>query len=177
MQMKAITDFYDIHTHLGSGDDCIVSLPLGAEVPDEGYYSVGIHPWDTSACTNDDLKKVHHAASLPNVIAIGEAGLDALRGAPLDVQEDIFRDQVRISEEVGKPLIIHAVRTLQRIIELRKELHPTQRWIIHGYRGGPELTRSLLRAGIDLSYGNRYNPESFELTPPDRRFRESDRVQ
>lgn len=174
--MKAITDFTDIHTHTGRGDDCIVSLPKGADVPEDGYYSVGIHPWDTLQCTDEDIRRVERAASLPNVIAIGECGLDALRGAPLDVQERIFRDQVQISEAAGKPLILHAVRTLQRIIELRKALRPRQRWIIHGYRGGPELTRSLLRAGIDLSYGHRYNTESYDLTPPGRRFHETDLV-
>lgn len=172
--VKAITDFADIHTHTRCGEDCIVSLPFGAEVPEKGYYSVGIHPWDSALCTQADLERIARQALLPNVIAIGECGLDALRGGSVDVQERIFRAQVDISESAGKPLIIHAVRTLNRIIELRRELRPAQRWIVHGFRGKPQLAASLLHAGIDLSFGERYNIESYNITPTERRFHETD---
>ena len=40
--------------------------------------------------------------------------------------------------------------------------------------GGPALARQLLDAGIDLSFGRRYNPASLALTPPDRRHFETD---
>lgn len=172
--MKDITEFSNIHTHLQEGEDCIVSLPLGASVPEQGYYSVGLHPWDTERLTEADIRWAESAAVNPRVVAIGESGLDALRGAPLAEQEEIFRRQAALSELLEKPLIIHAVRTLQRLIELRKELRPRQRWIIHGFRGGPQLAASLLRAGFDLSYGHRYNPASYALTPPSRRFHETD---
>lgn len=174
---RTLSDFADIHTHVASGADCVVSLPFGADVPAVGWFSVGIHPWDTGRCTPADIDRVKRQAALENVVAVGECGLDSLRGAPLSVQEEVFREHVRISESAGKPLIIHSVRTLQRIIELRRELRPAQRWIIHGFRGKPQLAKSLLDAGIDLSFGGRYNPESFALTPPERRFRETDAEQ
>ena len=41
---------------------------------------------------------------------------------------------------------------------------------------GGRLPRQLLDAGIDLSFGAQYNPESYNLTPPERRHRESDAV-
>lgn len=174
LKMKPITAFTNIHSHGTPGEDCVVSLPFGAYVPDDGYFSVGVHPWDTGVCSPEDLARIDEQAARENVVAIGECGLDALRGAPLDVQERIFKHHIALSERLGKPLVIHAVRTLQRILELRKELHPRQRWIIHGFRGGKQLALSLLKTGIDLSFGLRYNPESYEATPPERRFHETD---
>jgi len=172
--LKNITEFSDIHSHAGHSENCVVSLSLPEKVPAEGYFSVGIHPWDTERVTKSDIENIRRLAGAENVVAIGECGLDALRGAPLPLQEEIFISQIAISEELGKPMIIHAVRTLQRLIELRRELKPGQRWIIHGFRGKPQLAASLLRAGFDLSYGKKYNPESFAATPAERLFRESD---
>lgn len=171
--MKRLGEFEDVHTHrLDAGEHAIVNLPEGAAVPDFGYYSVGLHPWHTDR--PEMMVWVRTAATHPRVVAIGETGLDALRGAPMEEQERLFRAHVDISESEGKPLIIHAVRTLQRLIELRRELRPAQEWVIHGFRGKPQLAQSLLRAGFSLSYGDKYHAESFSLTPPERRYRESD---
>ncbi len=168
-----LADFEDVHTHnLDAGPRAIINLPESAPVPAEGFYSVGVHPWNSAR--PELMEWVREAALHPRVVAIGETGLDALRGAPLEVQEQLFRQHVLLSERVRKPLIIHAVRTLQRLIELRRELRPSQPWVIHGFRGKPQLAQSLLRAGFSLSYGEKYNPESFALTPADRRYRETD---
>lgn len=173
--MKNICDFKDIHTHnLKAGPDAIINLPWRSSLPPEGYFSAGIHPWDTSKVSSEDLAWVESLSKDPRVVAIGEAGLDALRGASLPEQEAIFRRHVELSERAGKPLIIHAVRTLHHIIRLRKELRPSQRWIIHGFRGKPDLARQLLDAGIDISLGMRFNPDTENIIPADRLFRESD---
>ena len=42
------------------------------------------------------------------------------------------------------------------------------------FAGGPALARQLLDAGFDLSFGLRYNKESFDITPTERRYRETD---
>lgn len=136
------------------------------------FYSIGVHPWDTE-CPND-LEAIAQGAENPQIVAIGECGMDALRGAPAAKQEEIFRWHVALSERLGKPLIIHAVRTLQRMIELRRELKPTQRWIIHGFRGKPEMARVLIRAGFDISIGSRYNPAILPVVPQDRLHQETD---
>ena len=173
--MRQITDFTDIHTHRpDAGEDAVICLPRLAPVPDSGYYSVGIHPWDTASATEADFRWLEQAAQIENVVAIGETGLDALRGATLKEQEDIFLRHVALSETSGKPLIIHAVRTLGRIIELRREIRPQSRWIIHGFRGKPEMARQLLRAGIDISIGAKYNPGVPEIVPPGHLFHETD---
>lgn len=191
----------DFHTHRidtppGAG---IVCLPqevmlcphswLGADghLPRAGegaLYAAGIHPWWTAQETFDlqqHLQALRHLLALPEVVQLGECGLDMLQGdgpqrtaAPLDVQRAAFVAQVRLSEEVGKPLTVHCVRAYDKLLQLRKQLHPTQVWTIHGFRGKPALARQLLDAGFDLSFGPLRNEESYALTPPARRHDETD---
>lgn len=176
--MKSITDFADIHSHnRNAGDDAIVSLNYCDAVPARGYYSIGLHPWHTDLgreALERAIGEVKAKASGERVIAIGECGIDLLRGADADTQTDIFRRHVAISEAVSKPLIIHAVRSFDRLLALRKELRPQQLWIIHGFRGKAALARQLLDAGFALSYGEKFNPESVAITPADRLFTETD---
>lgn len=173
--MTDLHSFTDIHTHdLRAGDKAIINLPWGADVPETGSYSVGIHPWDTDGTVESDFERLRLLAAHPRVVAIGESGIDTLRGAPVERQLEIFRKHVEISEDAGKPLIIHAVRSLPMIMHERKRLRPKQKWVIHGYRGNATTARQLLALGIDISIGSRYNPEVIDAVPPDRLFRETD---
>lgn len=170
-----ITDFRDIHTHsLAAGSDSIINLPLRAEMPDSGYFSVGIHPWDSATATEADMAEIERMAEDPRVVAIGETGIDKLRGGDINKQLDILKRHIALSERLGKPLILHIVRAFPEIIRLRILLHPSQRWIIHGFRGKPELARELLRHGFDISLGQAFNPATAAAIPTDRLFHETD---
>lgn len=144
---------YDIHTHDLTRRDALVNLPEGADIPAEGRFSVGIHPWDAASMTPQRWQWLEEAAAAPQVLAIGECGLDALRGPSLDLQEPLFIEQARLATSLGKPLIIHCVRAWDRLLRLNKQLHGHSTWIIHGFRGKEALGRQLLDAGLHLSFG------------------------
>ncbi len=171
---RPLSSFANIHAHdAPPSDDTVLSVRPGETLDPQGFYSIGIHPWDTPT-PEEALRVLEHSASEnETVVAIGECGLDALRGAPLDQQEEVFVAQVRIAEKLGLPLIIHCVRALDRLLRLRK-LHPGGQWVLHGFRGKPSTARQLLAAGIDLSFGPIRNPEAFAATPPGHRFLETD---
>ena len=170
-----ITDFRDIHTHdLYAGSDSIINLPLHHGVPDKGYFSAGIHPWDSASATEADMAEIERLAENPRIVAIGETGLDKLRGGNIDRQLDFLKRHIALSERLGKPLILHIVRAFPEIIKLRRQEQPTQRWIIHGFRGKPELAQELLRHGFDISIGREFNEASAAIIPPDRLFHETD---
>lgn len=169
-------------------------LPHAAE---GALYAAGIHPWwvaqPTFAAADDECPDVApkglaaHMAGLrrlvqcPEVVQIGECGFDSVQGdgpdrqaATLEEQERVLRAQIALSESAALPLTLHCVRAFDRLLRLRKELRPTQRWTIHGFRGRPALAAQLLAAGFDLSYGPRRNEESYAATPPERRHDETD---
>ncbi|MBO5676677.1 MAG: TatD family hydrolase [Bacteroidaceae bacterium] len=173
----------NFHTHdLHAPMPAIINMPLEwlrnpaeASLRAEATYSVGIHPWWMAETAWEDLKEgLYFWATHPQVVRIGECGLDRLKGASLVVQEEAFLAHVSLSEQLQKPLTIHCVKAYDRLLALRKQLRPTQLWAIHGFRGKPELAQQLLAAGFDLSFGASYNEDAFHLCPPTRRYRETD---
>lgn len=175
----------DFHTHNLDKQDgsAIVNLPRewvlnpGLFRPQpRAFYSAGIHPWWTENAdeTARMLENLPLLLAHPQVIRMGECGLDALRGADLNTQEQVFLQQIDWAEKLHLPLTLHIVRAYDKILHLHKSIQPTTDWTIHGFRGKPALARQLLQAGFHLSFGRLYNPESLSLTPPEMRHFESD---
>lgn len=94
----------------------------------------------------------------------------------LAAQTALLRIHYELSETLRKPLILHIVKSFPEIIALRKQWKPTQPWIIHGFRGKPQLARELLAHGFHLSYGKKYNPASLTITHASRLLRETDEM-
>jgi TatD DNase family protein len=165
----------DIHTHNPQAPaGSVISVEPGAVMEPGRMYSVGVHPWSTAACGAAELERLAADAARPEVVAIGETGLDALRGADLARQIEIFRVHQALSEKLGLPMVLHVVRRYAEIIALRREARPSQRWIIHGFRGGAILARQLLAKGFDLSVGERFNSEAVRAIPAGRLWVETD---
>jgi len=168
----------DFHTHrLDAGPDAITSIdPVRAltfiTADNSIPVSIGIHPWDTVQEPDFDL--IEQIAAMTQVVAIGETGLDKLRGAPLTRQTDIFRRHIELSERLGKPLIIHCVKAWEELLRLKKEMKPQQNWGIHGFRGGPEQALQLTASGLYLSLGCHFNPYTAAAIPADRLLAETD---
>lgn len=168
----------DIHTHVlpeipGRALVCIGCDPL----PDNAhnhYFSAGLHPWDVTGSDDERFRELEKLLALPQVLAVGECGFDRLKGPSHELQESAFLRQVVLSEKVGKPMILHVVRDFDTVIRLRKQLKPTQKWLIHGFRGGSEQMEQLHRSGLEVSFGLKYNPESLKRIPSDRLFLETD---
>ena len=137
-------------------------MPEEECVPDQ-YCSIGLHPWNIGPNFHDEMEKIRDFTAKKNVLLIGETGLDKLRGAELKLQETVFIEHIRISEEIGKPLIIHCVKAFDEIISMRKRMHPHQQWVIHGFRGKPQQAHQLLDNGFHLSFGEHFNPDSLAL--------------
>lgn len=177
--MKVLSQFKDIHSHIiDYSDDTVVSLDYTNDIPSKGYYSIGIHPWQTYKLPSNIesiLEELYNKSLSENVVAIGECGIDKLKGASLEKQIEIFKAHVDISEKTGKPLIIHAVKSFNEIIALKKELKPTQTWIIHGFRGKPQIAQQLINNDICLSIGLKFNQQTVDIIPPNMLYHESDR--
>ena len=172
----------DIHTHVlpqvpGSALVCIGCGPVPEGAMEQGHwFSAGLHPWDVTEDFDSQLDTLKVLLANPRVPAVGECGFDALKGPSHDLQEQAFVRQVQLSEQFRKPMILHVVRDFDSVIRLRKQLKPTQPWLIHGFRGGPEQMNQLYAQGILVSFGLKHNPESLKAVPSERLFLETDGV-
>lgn len=169
----------DIHTHHLSEDpsNAVLNCDIKNQpIPNNAFYiSVSIHPWQLTY-DNSQLQLEWLLTTLTDkrVIAIGEVGLDKLCTTPFDLQNNIFCNIIDIASQYNLPLIIHAVKTTNELIMLKKQIQPKNAWIIHGFRGKKELAKSLIEQGFYLSFGERYNPQSLQSTPVDRLLFETD---
>lgn len=171
-----MTTIYDIHTHSTScACHAIISVSPAEYAPlPQQYYSVGIHPWDSMHATAAGVEKLQQTAQHAQVVAIGECGIDTLRGGDASHQIALLKQHIITSEELQKPLILHIVKSTDKLLALHKELHPRQQWIMHGFRGNATTAQQLLDKGIQLSFGAKYNRETLLLTPLEQMWVESD---
>lgn len=184
VEIEVEMELLDVHTHNAEAVGAIISVRPWQFNPKPGcVYSVGIHPWDTAALNDAEvaLKPAEAEAELsqlarhPSVVAIGECGIDHLRGGSIDAQIALTEIHIRISEQVGKPLILHCVRAVNEIIALYRRYQPRQKWLIHGFRGSIGAAQALLACpGINLSYGEKFCEEAVRATPVDRLYVETD---
>ena len=174
--------YYDIHTHytpVNPSDVAIVNriVRIDMKLPEDwagDWYSYGIHPWYIEEDTEKQLTILKDVVNHPEVVAIGEAGLDKKAAAPMETQQSVFLSQAQLAEEIGKPLIIHCVKAWQELIVCRKKIRPQMPWIIHGFRGKEKLAAQLIHAGFILSFGLRFHPEAAKTAWPDNLLLETD---
>jgi len=164
----------DIHSHNQSAPDAIINIDENTVILADKFYSVGIHPWQSDKFTHRQLSVLTQTASLPQILAIGECGLDSLKGDVTENQIKLLEFHIKLSETIKKPLILHIVKCFPQIIALKKKHQPSQAWIIHGFRGKPQLAEELIKHGFYLSFGDKYNPISVKNTPIKQLFVETD---
>ena len=179
------TAFLNIHTHKTQKDDeiSVINLNLDEPCPQKGLFCYGIHPWDLDDAhfdTANALRLLEEKLQCPNVVALGEAGLDRLHKASFDRQMEVFENQIVLSERFSKPIIIHNVKCNNEMIALRKKHKPTQAWILHGFNGTGQDVRQLVENGFCFSVGeallyqDRKIRKSIAEIPADRLFFETD---
>ncbi|MEK8133034.1 TatD family hydrolase [Paenibacillus filicis] len=158
------------------------SLAL-AEQYDFIYSTVGWHPTDAKDMTEEDLAWIESLCSHDKVVAIGEIGLDYYWDtSPKDVQDRVFRDQIRLARKVGLPIAIHNRDAHHDVVQtLREERASEVGGVMHCYSGSWETAKLCLDMNFYISFGGpvtfknaRQPKEVLEKVPLDRLLIETD---
>jgi TatD DNase family protein len=187
MNIPESIDYIDIHTHGSVAAKGIFSVEtlmahegrFPENIPGV-VYTFGIHPWFLDENNHDRyLASVVDMVDNPMVVAVGEAGFDKIKGPSPELQRKTFEEQVIVAEEHGKPVVIHCVRAWEELLNEHKKLRPEMPWLVHGFRGKPELAIQLISRGMYISFWFDFilKPESSKLIrslPRERIFLETD---
>lgn len=144
------------------------------------FYSVGVHPMKLNELGESVFVGIEDTVRIKKVIAIGECGLDRRSPICMKTQEEILEVQVRLAEELCKPLIIHCVKAYSELIAIRGKTKSTVPWIIHGFNNNEQILQQLLGHGFHVSVGAALlnaRSNAFHLirqVPADRLFLEND---
>ena len=133
-----LMDYFDIHAHCIPlcPSQAIVSIDASSLPMDEKvvYASIGIHPWQlTEANAESQWEALKASVNDPRIIAIGEAGLDKLKGASIPLQTSVFQQEIALSESLSLPMVIHCVRAFNELIQIRKASKAKKSWIMYWY--------------------------------------------
>lgn len=141
----------------------------------ENYFSVGIHPWDAELLNKKNLKELKTNIAHKNCLAIGECGLDKVKGPDLDLQKIIFETQLKLAIQYQKPVIIHCVKAFDELQEICGPFIKKIPLLIHGFNKSTQLAKQLINRGFYLSISLSFLTRStMKELPLEKLFLETD---
>lgn len=121
-------------------------------------FAVGVHPhvagrYAGRAAEVPDLVRAALEAT-PNVCAVGEVGLDYHYAfSPPDVQQEVFRCQVRLARERGLPVVVHTREAWDDTLAiLREDGGGDLRGVFHCFSGDVAMAEAALDLGFYVSF-------------------------
>jgi TatD DNase family protein len=91
-----------------SRDGSRKAAALARQHPGKLFSTAGVHPHHATELTDELARELEALAREPEVVAVGECGLDYFRDfSPRDVQRAAFARQLEIAARAGKPVFLH----------------------------------------------------------------------
>ncbi|MHC1722698.1 MAG: TatD family hydrolase [Aminipila sp.] len=137
------------------------------------YAVVGCHPHDTKDMDDMQLMMIKGLAKKNKVMAIGEIGLDFHYDfSERDVQEEWFRRQIQLANELKMPIVIHSREADELVMTILREegafsnerlswfpkrpgvdgeMLPDARVLLHCFSGSKEIGQQYIKLGATLS--------------------------
>lgn len=134
------------------------TIPLAIEIAEEYetiYASVGWHPVDAINFTEEDLIWIEELSEHPKVVALGEMGLDYhWDKSPKDIQDKVFRKQIRLAKKINMPIIIHNREATEDVINILQEENAQEvGGIMHCYSDSVDYLNECLEMNFYISLG------------------------
>lgn len=117
------------------------------------YAAVGYHPENCAPYQEGDLNILRDLSREEKVVAIGEIGLDYYweENPPKELQQVVFRDQLKLAEELDLPVIVHDREAHADSLAVVREF-PRVRGVFHCFSGSAEMAEELVRLGWMVSF-------------------------
>jgi TatD DNase family protein len=121
------------------------------------YSACGIHPSEiakTEEERKNELNKIRSLAkSSKKVVAIGEIGLDYHWDDNKEIQQEFFKEQINIANELDLPIIIHTRDAIDDTINILKNGKFNKKCVLHCCPFNRELVKHGLEAGFYIAFG------------------------
>ncbi|MGQ0432053.1 MAG: TatD family hydrolase [Microthrixaceae bacterium] len=124
-------------------------VAIAQQHPGSVWATVGVHPHDAK----DGLEGMEDLLSEPQVVAVGECGLDFhYDHSPRDVQRDVFAAQIQMAMAHDLALVIHTREAWAETFDILEAEGVPERTVFHCFSGGPEEAQRCLDLGAVLSF-------------------------
>lgn len=119
------------------------------------WAAVGIHPHEAMRVGDlgRTLAEIRHLAASPEVVAVGEIGLDYhYRFSPPATQQRVFARQLELALELDLPVILHAREAVEDVLRLVGALG-VRSGVLHAFSGTADQAERALALGLHLGVG------------------------
>ncbi len=145
------------------------------------YATVGLHPHAAERWSPALAAELEELCRDPAVVAVGETGLDRVRGSPWEAQVRAFEAQLALAAQVGKPVIIHNRGAGPDILACLDRAPALPAGVMHCFTGDAGLARAYVERGFSLSFAGivtyrsgAFLQEAVAAVPEDRLLLETD---
>lgn len=162
----------------------ISAVEYASKYPELLYATCGVHPHDAKTCNENTIQTLRELSQNDCVVAIGECGLDYNRNySPQHIQKKWFEEQVKLAEEVDKPLFLHDRESYDDFAKiLRKHKTVAKRSVVHCFTGTKYEAEDYLNLGCYIGVtgwicDERRNQEllkAIKIIPPEKLMIETD---
>jgi TatD DNase family protein len=134
-----------------SGEGTRQAVALARADPQRLFATAGVHPHHATELSPELLAELEGLAARPEVVAVGECGLDYFRDfSPRDAQQRAFHLQLELAAKVGKPVFLHERDAHDDFVSIVREHRARLAGgVAHCFTG----TREQLRRYLDLDLG------------------------
>ncbi|MEW6482312.1 MAG: TatD family hydrolase [bacterium] len=115
------------------------------------YPTAGLHPHYAKDIDNNFYNEFNSLIDSSKIVAIGECGLDFYRNlSDRKIQEEVFRNLIRIANKRKLPLIIHSRDAMDETLRIIKE-EGVKKGVLHSFSGTKEDIAKVLSLGLYIS--------------------------
>lgn len=113
----------------------------------------GLHPLYVDSAQAADLEQLAQRLARPDVVAVGEIGLDGFINTPtLEAQLPWFEAQLALARRFDLPVILHVRHAVEAVIQAVKRAG-VRGGIAHAFNGSRQQADTLLGMGFALGFG------------------------
>src|SRR5260370_29407362 len=125
------------------------ALALARAHPTRLFATAGVHPHHALELTAQRAAELEDLARQPEVVAVGECGLDYFRDfSPRDAQRQAFHRQLELAATVGKPVFLHQRDAHADFAAILREHGAHWRGVAHGFTGSGGELPGYLQLGL-----------------------------
>ena len=126
------------------------AIALVQRYPSSMRCTAGVHPHHASELDTAQLQAFDALARQPEVVAVGECGLDYFRNfSPREAQLDAFAKQLELAASVGKPVFLHQRDAHDDFLAvLKRHRERLTGGVAHCFTAGMDEARAYLDLGL-----------------------------
>lgn len=115
---------------------------------------LGLHPYFVGQHHEEDVAALDQLLNEhPDVVAVGECGIDGRFSDTLDDQWHYFDAQLKLAKQHALPVVVHCVQANDQVAKRLRQLALPQAGLIHAFAGSIEQANTFLDLGFKLGLG------------------------